>query len=40
MSRSTDAGPKDFAANGIDIQTAMIRHVQAHPVRATRSRAG
>lgn len=36
MSRPTDAGRKDFGAGGIDIQTAMVRHVQAHPDRATR----
>ncbi len=26
----------DFGADGVDIQTAMIRHVQAHPDRASR----
>lgn len=36
MSRSTEAGGKDFGADGIDIQTAMVRHVQANPDRATR----
>lgn len=36
MSKSTDAGGKDFGADGIDIQTAMVRHVQANPDRATR----
>lgn len=38
MSKSPDAGGKDFGADGIDIQTAMIRHVQAQPDRATRSK--
>ncbi|MFZ5786398.1 MAG: hypothetical protein ACOY3Y_08145 [Acidobacteriota bacterium] len=36
MSRSTEADGKDFGADGIDIQTAMVRHVQTHPDRATR----
>lgn len=36
MTKSRDAVRKDFGADGIDIQTAMIRHVQAHPDRATR----
>lgn len=38
MSRSTGAGNKDFGSDGIDIQIAMIRHVQSHPDRATRSK--
>lgn len=36
MSKSTTAGGKDFGTDGIDIQTAMIRHVQEHPDRTTR----
>lgn len=33
---SADAKGRDFGADGIDIQSAMIRHVRAHPDRATR----
>ncbi len=36
MSRSTDTGERDYGAEGIDIQTAMVRHVRAHPDRARR----
>jgi hypothetical protein len=38
MSKSTHTSTKDYGADGIDIQTAMVRHVQAHPDRATRSK--
>ena len=26
---------KDYGADGIDLQTAMVRHVRAHPDRPT-----
>jgi hypothetical protein len=38
MSRSTGRADRDFGADGIDIQTAMIRHVQAYPDRANQPR--
>lgn len=37
MRRSTSEALRDFAADGIDIQTAMIRHVRSNPDRSTRS---
>lgn len=36
MSKSEDTNEKDFGADGIDIQAAMVRHIQAYPDRATR----
>jgi hypothetical protein len=36
MSKSKNAVEKDFGAEGIDIQTAMIRHAQIYPDPATR----
>ncbi|MCP3996563.1 MAG: hypothetical protein GY722_16130 [bacterium] len=36
MRRPTDTAAKDYGADGVDIQTAMISHVQAHPDRTSR----
>lgn len=36
MRKSSEASVRDFGADGIDIQTAMVRHAQASPDRATR----
>ena len=38
MRKSTKLEAKDFAAEGVDIQTAMIRHVQSNPDRTTRTK--
>lgn len=38
MTRTKNAAGGDFGDAGIDIQSAMIAHVQAHPDRATRSK--
>src|SRR5690348_7850851 len=38
MPRKAVAGEKDFGDAGIDIQTAMLRHVQANPDRAKRTK--
>lgn len=36
MGKQTKNSGKDFRMDGIDIQTAMIHHVQAYPDRITR----
>lgn len=36
MRQSTKTTVRDFGADGISIQTAMVRHVQSHPDRVTR----